>query len=100
MDNFSKSHTGASERFQDLATSTRPFLIKRDIKSNVALHMYINGRSRQDTEPSNLRVTLENAIVDDNLLKSRCDSSRLKVVKTRIRNNAREVNELVPVEAS
>src|SRR3972149_9247392 len=87
-----------SKRSEDWPSGTWPFLVKRYIESDSALHVHVQFGAVEDAEPCDFCLPFECAIADADLLKSCSGLSWGEVVKACIGDNRGQVDELVPVE--
>ncbi len=98
LDDFAHADADASKRAQDRPSGTWPFLVKRHIESDIALHVHVQFSPAENAESRDFCLTFECPVVDADLLKS-CSGLRwCEVVKACIGDDARQVDELVPVE--
>ncbi len=97
LKNLAHANSDATKGAQDRLTGMWPSIAKRYIESDVALHVHVQFWPRENVESRDFCVVFECAISDADLLKSCSGLTWPEVVEACIGDDARQVNELVPV---
>lgn len=79
-------------------SGTWPFLAKRYIEADIALHVHGYSGAGHNAEPCDFCLTFECAVRDTDLLKSTRGCAWREVVETCFGKDASQVDKLVPVE--
>ncbi len=87
-----------SKRLHDWPAGTWPFIVKRYIESDIAIHVHVQFWPAENAESSDFCLTFECAVPDADLLESCSGLGWREVLDACVHEDARQVDELVPVE--
>ena len=94
---FAYANSDAAKGVQHWPTGKWPSIAKRYIESDLGLHVHVQFWPRDNAESRDFCLTFECAIADADLLKSCSGLTWREVVEACLGDDARQVNELVPV---
>lgn len=94
---FADPDANVGEGFYDLPSGSWPFLAKRYVESDVALHVHVYARAGKDAIPRDFCVVFEHPVLDADQLESRGEVGWREILRTCIGYCARDMDELVPV---